>query len=77
MTTHREFIPRLTRVLEEAGIGDARLIRRGKHPALQFTYEGSCVMYVFPGTSGDVRAVHNCCANLRRLLRQGTFKRAH
>lgn len=42
----------------------------GKHPKVRFYLEGRRYTYVVPGSTSDHRAVLNCRAGVRRLLRQ-------
>jgi hypothetical protein len=59
---------RLVRAAREWGATGLRIERGGKHPRLIGHYDGFAFMFVFPGSTGDRRAVLNCLSDLRRVM---------
>lgn len=50
------------------GATNIRIEHGGKHPRLVGDYRGQPFFFVFPGSTGDWRAVLNCVSDLRRVL---------
>ncbi|HCE72085.1 hypothetical protein KQ247_02655 [Ruegeria pomeroyi] len=50
------------------GATNTRIEHGGKHPRLVGDYLGQPFVFVFPGSTGDWRAVLNCVSDLRRVL---------
>lgn len=54
---------------ELRAVGIAFWIVQSRHTKVKFVVEGRELMYVIPSTTGDGRAMANCRAGIRRLLR--------
>jgi hypothetical protein len=50
------------------GATDLHIEQGGKHPRLIGNYNGSVFTFIFPGSTGDRRAVLNCLSCLRRVI---------
>jgi hypothetical protein len=68
----------LIRRASERGVSHVRIEQGGKHPRLIGDYKGVAFMFVFPGSTGDRRAVLNCLSDLRHVVgveREGNAER--
>jgi hypothetical protein len=63
-----EFLEAATGLLDQAGINYA--VEYGKHLKIRWIFDGHKRLYVMAISSGDINAIRNIRAGMRRQLRQ-------